>query len=134
MNPASGPVPVTTVPAASISATTGTRATERTRRSARTSRVAGPSPSAQRDHSATASARIELDSRKWSETAAGLRSVSTTIPPSRAWATTPRGWAAASQTMTRRRVPAGRNRQAVTMTSTATTMSTNVSIRLVNSM
>ena len=124
---------MTTVPAASISATTGTRATESTRRSARTSRVAGPSPSAQRDQSATASARIVLDSRKWIETAAGLRLVSTTIPPSTAWATTPSGWAAASQTMARRRVPAGRKRQAVTMTSTATTMSAKVSIRLVNS-
>ena len=127
-------MPVTTVPAASISATTGTRATDSTRRSARTSLVAGPSPSAQRDQSVTASARIVLDSRKWSETAAGLRLVSTTIPPSTAWATTPSGWAAASQTMARRRVPAGRNRQAVTMTSTATTMTAKVSIRLVNSM
>ncbi len=117
-----------------MSATTGTRATESTRRSARTSLVAGPSPSAQRVHSVTARARIALDSRKWSDTAAGLRSVSTTIPPSTAWASTPSGWAAASQTMTRRRLPAGRKRQAVIMTSTATTIRATVSIRLENSM
>ena len=55
------------------------------------------------------------------------------MPPSTAWASTPSGWAAASQTMLRRTARPGRNRHAVTSTSTATTISTPVSIRLVNS-
>ncbi len=55
------------------------------------------------------------------------------MPPSTAWATTPSGWAAASQTMVRRTDPPGRNRHAVISTSTATTISTPVSIRLLNS-
>ena len=125
---------MTTVPAASISAMTATVARAKSRSSGRTSRVGRASPSAHRAYRVTASARMLLDSRKCSETVNGFRSVSTTMPPSTAWATTPSGCAAASQTRTRRRDPPGRYRQAVIMTRTATTISTKVSIRLVNSM
>ena len=73
---------------------------------------------------------------KCSDTVAGLRSVSTTIPPSTICATIPAGCAAASQTRSgRRRAPGppARNRHAAISTATATTVTTTVTIRLPNS-
>ena len=103
--PASGPVPVTTVPAASITPVTATRAADSTNRSPRTAVTGGSLPSVHRTCSTTAAATIEADTRKWMETVAGLSLVSTTIPPITACATTPAGWIAASQTRSRRLVP-----------------------------
>ena len=86
-----------------------------------------------RTHSTTAAATTALDARKCSATAAGLSLVSTTMPPSTAWANIPAGWTAASQTRSRRRWPPGRNRQAATNTPTAITVTATVTIRLPNS-
>ena len=82
---------------------------------------------------ATAAATIEADTRKCTETAAGLRLVSTTIPPITACATTPSGWAAASHTRSRRRFPSGRYRQAAMKIRPAMMTSGKFSSRLLNS-
>ena len=81
----------------------------------------------------TAAATIDADTRKCTETAAGLSLVSTTIPPITACANTPAGWIAASQTRSRRLVPCGRNRQAAMKTRTVMMTSGKLSSRLANS-
>ena len=113
--PASGPVPVTIVPAASISAVTAASRPDSNRRSIRTAGtplaaarcVPGPVPrwfsafsrATVRACSTTADVKmIAAESRKWTETSAGLSLVSTTMPPITACAQTPRGSTAASQT------------------------------------
>src|SRR5262252_4136444 len=134
--PASGPVPVTTVPAASITAVTATTPQASNRRSGRTSDRAAAVPSVHLTCSATAAATTATDTTKCSDTRAGLRSVSTTIPPTTICATTPAGCTAASQIRSgRRRAPGppGRNRQAAISTATATTVTTTVTILLPNS-
>ena len=133
MVPASGPLPVTTVPAASISAVTPTSSAVSTRRSMRTSPLAGPSPSPARTYSTTAAARIADDSRKCTATKAGLSLVSTTIPPTTAWPTMPSGSAADSQTRSRRRCPPGRYCQQAMNASPQITTSGKFSSRLLNS-
>ena len=105
--PASGPLPVTTVPAASISVMAAASSPARIRRSARTSGRAGPAPSPARACSTTAAARIADDSRKCTATIAGFSLVSTTMPPATAWAITPLGRTADSQARSRRRRPPG---------------------------
>ena len=82
---------------------------------------------------ATAAATIEAETRKCTETAAGLRLVSTTIPPITACATTPSGWAAASHTRSRRRFPSGRYCQAAMKIRPAMMTSGKFSSRLLNS-
>ena len=64
---------------------------------------------------------------------AGLSLVSTTMPPSTAWARMPAGWTAASQTRSRRLRPPGRNRHAATNTTTAISVMATVTMRLPNS-
>ena len=114
--PASGPVPVTTVPAASISPVTPVSTPASTRRSGRTGRTSasGPVPASAfgltrtlaRACSTTAAVKmIAVDSRKCAATSAGFSRVSTTIPPSTAWATTPSGSSADSHSRSRRARP-----------------------------
>ena len=59
--------------------------------------------------------------------------VSTTIPPITACATTPSGWAAASHTKSRRRLPSGLNRQAAMKTTPTMMTSGKFSSLLPNS-
>ena len=101
--PASGPVPVTTVPAANVSATAPTSVAPMIFRSRRTTGTAGPSPSPTRTCRTTAAATIAVDSMKWIATQAGFSLVRTTIPPTTAWPMTPPGSAAASQIRSFRR-------------------------------
>jgi len=85
---------------------------------------------------ATAAATTAAETRKCTETAAGLSLVSTTIPPITACATTPSGWAAPSHTRSRRRWPSGspgRNRQAAMKISAAMMTSGKFSSLLPNS-
>src|SRR6185437_12605013 len=136
-SPASGPVPVTTVPAVSIRQVTATSAADITRRSRRTGVASGiPDASASAAHrmcSATAAATTAAETRKCTETVAGLSLVSTTIPPITACATTPSGWAAPSHTRSRRRWPSSRNRQAAMKISAAMITSGKFSSLLPNS-
>src|SRR5579863_9289750 len=131
--PASGPVPVTTVPAASITPVTATSAALSRNRSLLTTVAGGSVPSVHLTCSTTAAATIDADTRKWMETVIGLSLVSTTIPPIAACANTPTGWIAASQTRSRRRAPCGRKRQAATNTRTVMTTNGKFSSRLPNS-
>ena len=124
---------MTTVPAASITAATATTPYTSNRRSARISDRGGSVPSVHLACSASAAATTAIDTTKCRDTMAGLRLVSTTIPPSTICASTPPGCAAASQTRSARRRPAGRNRQAATRTATATTVTATVTMRLPNS-
>jgi hypothetical protein len=102
--PARGPVPVTTVPAASMSAVIPASTPASTRRSARAGGGAGePAAAAARAAAracrTTALVRMTaVDNRKWAATSAGFSLVRTTIPPTTAWAMTPRGKTAESQT------------------------------------
>ena len=83
--------------------------------------------------SATAAARTAIEARKCTATKAGLSLVSTTMPPSTAWARIPAGCTTASQTRSRRLRPPGRNCHAATNTITAISVMATVTIRLPNS-
>ena len=132
--PASGPVPVTTVPAAIMRPSTATAPNANSRTSRGTSSRVGPRPSVQRTYSATAAATRAMESRKCTLTQTGSSLVSTTIPPRAAWARIPAGCAEASQTRSLRRpLPSGRYRQAAMNTATATTKIATVTSRLPNS-
>src|SRR5262249_52155074 len=74
-----------------------------------------------------------MERGKGRATMPGWRLVSTTIPPSRAWATMPAGWTAASQTRSRRLRPPGRNRHAAMNTTRAISVMATVTSRLPNS-
>jgi hypothetical protein len=81
---------------------------------------------------------MAMETRKCTDTMAGLSAVSTVIPPSTACSTTLAGCAAASQTRSARRSgfpsgPGTRNRHAAMKTATATAITTNVRRRLPNS-
>jgi len=109
--PASGPVPVTTVPAVSISAVIPVSSPARTRRSLRGGGPfpAGAASAAARACSTTAAVRmIAVDSRKCAATSAGFSLVSTTMPPTTACAMTPPGRTADSQTRSLRVLPVAR--------------------------
>jgi hypothetical protein len=109
--PASGPVPVTTVPAASISAVIPASNPARARRSARAGAGHGAPAAVAASVVAlacrtTALARmIAADRRKCAATSAGLSLVRTTMPPTTACATTPSGRTAASQSRSLRALP-----------------------------
>jgi len=131
-------VPATTVPAANINPATASTIPLSSRRSARASGRAGATSSVQRTYSITVTATIAIDTRKCTETMAGLSAVSTVMPPSTACKTMPPGCAAASQIRSvlrrvRPSAPMTRNRHAATKTATATAMTTNVNNRLPNS-
>src|SRR6201996_4636472 len=133
--PASFPVPVTTVPAAKVSDTAPTSVAPMIRRSRRTVGTARPSPSWTLMCSTTAAPTMPVESMKWAATQAGLSLVSTTIPPTTAWAITPPGSAAASQMRSRRRraEPGGREQQGAMKVSPAMATSGKFSSRLPNS-
>jgi hypothetical protein len=114
--PASGPVPVTTVPAASISVVTAVSSPAMTRRSLRAGAGAGaPAPvslstvlssTVARACSTTALVKMTaVDSRKCAATSAGFSLASTRIPPTTACAITPSGSTADSQTRSLRGRP-----------------------------
>ena len=128
-------MPLTTVPAVIISATTAIRPNVISRTSRRTSGRAGAAGSWQRTYSATVAATSAIDARKCTDTQPGFSLVKTTMPPSTAWTTIAPGWAAASQTRSARRPAArpSRNRQAATLTSTEITKMATVTSRLPNS-
>ena len=88
----------------------------------------GPSGRAARQASATVTAMIAIESRKWAATVHGLSPVSTVTPPSTAWAGMPRKAATASGTSDRRPC-----RSTATRVASATSPTTKVSIRLPNS-
>ncbi len=68
----------------------------------------------------------DIESRKWAATSHGLRSVSTTMPPSTAWAGMPRKASPARRCSVRWR-------QASTSVATTMIVRTKVNVRLVNS-
>jgi len=129
---------VTTVPAANIRPAAAITIMLSHRRSARTSGRCRAVVSVHRTYSTTVTPTMAIDTRKCTDTMAGLRAVSTVTPPSTACRSTLAGCAAASQIRSARRSgrpsrPAGLNRQAAKKTATATAMTTNVSSRLLNS-
>ena len=78
--------------------------------------------------STTAVPTMAREISRWNETIQGFSSVSTVIPPTTAWAGTPR-----ASSRARRRTSRSPDRQASTRVVTATATSTKVTIRLENS-
>ncbi|OLB81180.1 MAG: hypothetical protein AUI14_04320 [Actinobacteria bacterium 13_2_20CM_2_71_6] len=129
-SPACGPLPVTTVPAASTAAVTPNSSQDSARSGAPTTGRTGPAGSRVTTQNRNAAAITAIDSRKWLATSHGFRWVRTVAPPSRICAGIPAKTSAAQVIRSRRRETCA---TASTSPATARMPTTLVSVRLPNS-
>ena len=133
-SPECGPEPVTSVPSSSTTTVSSASARAVQTSSGRTAGAVGPSGSPTR-HSRYVDAQTSpIETRKCAATVAGFRWVRTVMPPSTAWTTTPTSGSAATATSRRGRCRRRTSSRTTTSAASATIPTTDVSVRLPNSM